>query len=317
MNREEILQLLDDERPRFAGYARLAERLIDVTRLRGADGSHAVVVVAAGFHAENADAAIARELDYHRSHGYTPFEWTVYGHHDPGDMVQRLERHGFTTGPREAVMVCDLASARRGSSATRRHPRAHRRPSGAGDEQTLADFRRVAETVFAKDYTFTTNELRDALRAGSAEHRGYVAYAGPDGPPAAVGRLHTHPRSQFGGLYGGGTLAEFRGRGFYRATVAARARDAIASGGAVPSGRRIADKPADSRAARLCSPDRHLAMPVVALTIKQGDAWKRRVRGWDVRTRDSGPRSHACRSHIANNGLVRRGVAGSTIGFAG
>ena len=230
MNADEILQLLDDERPRFAGHGRIVERLDDVLRFRAVDGSYPVVVIAAGFDAANADGVIARELTHHRAHGYVPFEWTVYGHQAPADMVRRLERHGFTTGPREAVMICDLSERRDwvddaateadGAPVVRR----------IADEGALADFRHVAGTVFNKDYSFTTNELRDALRAGTTEHRGYVAYAGVHGPPAAVGRLYTHAESRFGGLYGGGTLAEFRCRGFYRATVAARARDALASG---------------------------------------------------------------------------------------
>jgi hypothetical protein len=69
-------------------------------------------------------------------------------------------------------------------------------------------------------------QLYEALRSGSTQHRAYVAYDAPGGEPVSIGRLYTHPDSAFGGLYGGGTLAAFRGRGFYRATVAARARDA-------------------------------------------------------------------------------------------
>jgi hypothetical protein len=251
MNAEQILQLLDDERPHFAGYARIVERLPDVTRFRAADGSYPVVVIAGGFDTRDTDAVIARELDWHRAHGYAPFEWTVYGHHAPADMIQRLERHGFTTGPKEAVMSCDLGA----------RPAWMDDGGGAGeaesaavvvrriaDEQALADFRHVAGTVFNKDYSFTTNELRRALHDGSTEHYGYVAYAGAHGPPAAVGRLYTHPQSRFGGLYGGGTLAEFRGRGFYRATVAARARDAVALGArflrvdALPTSRPILER---------------------------------------------------------------------------
>jgi hypothetical protein len=230
MKAQDVLQLLDDERPRFAGYARQVERLPDVTRFRAADGSHPVVVIAAGFQPANADAVIAREVEDHRARGHVPFEWTVYGHHAPSDMVQRLERHGFVTGPREAVMVCDLSQRPAWLEEAARERADAVVVRQVVDEQTLADFRHVAAAVFNKDYSFTTNELRDALREGSTEHRGYVAYAGANGPPAAVGRLYTHPESQFGGLYGGGTLAAFRGRGFYRATVAARARDALALG---------------------------------------------------------------------------------------
>jgi hypothetical protein len=111
----------------------------------------------------------------------------------------------------------------------------------------------VAEAIFGKDYSFTTAQLLDALRAGSTQHRGYIAYANGGGggggaEPVSIGRLYTHPQSLFGGLYGGGTLAAFRGRGFYRATVAARARDAAAHGAkfllidALPTSRPIVER---------------------------------------------------------------------------
>src|SRR5690348_14754566 len=58
MNVQKILQLLDDERPRFAGYGRIVERLDDVTRFHSADGSHHVVVIASGFDPANLDAII-------------------------------------------------------------------------------------------------------------------------------------------------------------------------------------------------------------------------------------------------------------------
>ena len=89
MNAKETLQLLDDERPRFAGHGRIVERLNDVTRFRAADGSYPVVVIAGGFDPQDADAVITREVEHHRAHGYVPFEWTVYGHQAPQDMVQQ------------------------------------------------------------------------------------------------------------------------------------------------------------------------------------------------------------------------------------
>jgi len=64
------------------------------------------------------------------------------------------------------------------------------------------------------------------VRAGSEP--GLLAYDGDE--PVSIGRLYTHPQSAFAGLYGGGTLATRRGRGFYRAVLATRARDAIAAG---------------------------------------------------------------------------------------
>ena len=56
-------------------------------------------------------------------------------------------------------------------------------------------------------------------------HCGYIVIEGSIA--ASIGRLYSDPQSAFGGLYGGGTLERYRGRGLYRATVAARARDAM------------------------------------------------------------------------------------------
>ncbi len=44
------------------------------------------------------------------------------------------------------------------------------------------------------------------------------------------GRLTPVEDTEFAGIWGGSTLPEFRGRGIYRALVAARARSAVASG---------------------------------------------------------------------------------------
>jgi hypothetical protein len=112
--------------------------------------------------------------------------------------------------------------------------------------EQIDDFRRVSEAVFEKNRETIANELAASLRAGSPHHRGYIAYSA--GRPVSVGRLQTHPQSWFGGLYGGGTLIEFRGQGFYRAVVAARARDAIAIGAkylrvdALPTSRPILER---------------------------------------------------------------------------
>ncbi|MDB5303968.1 MAG: acetyltransferase, partial [Phycisphaerales bacterium] len=89
-------------------------------------------------------------------------------------------------------------------------------------------FRTAAEIIFGKNYEFTSNELAEALRVGSTQHLAYVAMDGDT--PASIGRLYTHPDSAFGGLYGGGTLPTHRGRGLYRAMVAARAQDAVRLG---------------------------------------------------------------------------------------
>lgn len=231
MNTPAILHQLDLERKTLHRRGEGIEILPDVTRLASPDGAQHSVIFSA-LSAETAEAVIAREAGHYRGLGVAA-EWKAYRHDRPGDLVARLGRHGFVCGAEEAVVVLDLA-----------RPPAWVELAGAGtgtptgsagiavvriDQATqLPLFRRAAEAIFKKDWTFTTNQLAEEIRSGSAEHRAYVAMAGDE--PVSVGRLYTHRQSAFGGLYGGGTIEAFRGRGFYRAIVAARARDAIAAG---------------------------------------------------------------------------------------
>jgi hypothetical protein len=226
MDRREVLERLDADRRRLARHGEVVDVLPSVTRLRAADGSHHCVIYSS-LTAETADGVIAAEVEHHRRLG-VGFEWKLYAHDGPPDLLDRLRRHGFEVGPLEVVLACDLADLPAWmNDMTEARPDDVRVERVEHPEQVDA-FRRVAEAVFGKDYGFTAGQLAEAIRIGSTQHRGYVAYAGDE--PVSVGRLYTHPHSAFGGLYGGGTLAAYRGRGFYRATVAARARDAAALG---------------------------------------------------------------------------------------
>lgn len=236
MDRVRLLQRLDQERRRGTHGHAVVDYLPSVTRARSP--YHAVLF--SSLTADSADAEILEQLDHHRNLGVN-FEWKLYAHDMPPDMLNRLERHGFQIGPLEAVLVFDLSQGRewieRGDG-----------PVVARVErpEQIETYRQVAEVVFEKKYDLTSAELTGALKSGSTSVRGYIAYA--DKQPVSIGRLYTQPDSIFGGLYGGGTLPEFRGRGFYRALVAARARDAIAAGAkylivdALPTSRPILER---------------------------------------------------------------------------
>jgi len=239
MDKREILRLLDEDRRGPAYDATVVEVLPELVRGRLADGKHHWIAYSS-LDENNVDAVITRELEHYRELG-AEFEWTVYGHDRPTDMLDRLRAHGFIPGACEAVMIYDLKA-----------PADWMRETNIGSLirvdrlEQVADFRAVAETVFDKDYSSTANELSEAIRTGSTQHRAYVAYA--DGKPVSVGRLYTHPKRIFAGLYGGGTIEEYRGRGIYRTVVAARARDAWASGArylrvdALPTSRPILER---------------------------------------------------------------------------
>ncbi len=220
MKLESVLRQLDIERRSLVYEGAQIEILPRVSRFWSNDHScHSVV--SSSLTSDTADEEIEQEIGHHRSINAS-FEWKLYSHDTPTDMLSRLQQHGFTIGPREAVLVYDLSSpAPWIADRSIRVDRVDRLDQ-------LPDYRSVAAEVFEKDYSFTTGELAEAIRGGSTQHRAYVAF--DHDKPVSVGRLYTHPQSHFAGLYGGGTLAAHRGKGFYRATIAARARDAIELG---------------------------------------------------------------------------------------
>ena len=213
-----ILKRLDEERRCGKQDGTVVEYLPAITRV---DSPYRAIAFSS-LSARSADAAILEQVEHHRKLGAS-FEWKLYAHDTPTDMLVRLERHGFQAGPREAVLVFDLSESPQWIEGADSWPVVR--------VETLAQvetYQSVSEGLFEKHHEATTAELRNAVRTGSTHVRGYIAYDGSQ--PVGIGRLYTQPGSIFGGLYGGGTLPGFRGRGFYRALVAARARDAIAGG---------------------------------------------------------------------------------------
>lgn len=221
MNLDAVRRRLDEERRSLAPGGGTIEMRPLITRGAVPEWSQHWVAFSS-LHEQSADAAIAEEVEHHRALGQ-PFEWKLYAHDSPADLMDRLRRHGFTVGSCEAVLVLDLTDAPAWIDA----PPVHEVVRLERVEQVEL-YRAVAEEALGKDYSMTSGQLADAIRAGDRTHLGYVAMC--DGRPASIGRLYTHPQSHFGGLYGGATLERFRGRGLYRATVAARARDARALG---------------------------------------------------------------------------------------
>ena len=239
MDLDAVRGQLDRERRTLARDREVVDILPHVTRLRGADGSYHTVTFSS-LAGDTADAVIEAELAHHRGLGVA-FEWKVYAHDRPADLRERLARRGFAVGPQEAVLVLDLHDPPPWvTEGSRLEVVRVERP------EQVELYRRAAEVVFRKDYAFTARQLLEGIAARSRQHVGYVAVV--DGGPVGIGRLYSHPDSAFGGLYGGGTVPGFRGKGVYRAVVAARARDALVCGAryllvdALPTSRPILER---------------------------------------------------------------------------
>lgn len=219
---EPVLDLFDAERRSLLLAGVEGELLSRVTRLHGLAGDWHQIAYSC-LSSADADGVIDEQIAHYRSLR-TGVEWAVYAHDSPPDLLRRLERHGFEVGPREAVVVLD--SRRRPGWLGSPCPHRVERVQTAEELSAFAD---AAEQIFGTDQSPVLRELQARLAEGSTEHIAYLAYD-PAGAVASVARLYTHPRSQFAGLYGGGTLEGHRGRGLYRATVSRRAVDAVELG---------------------------------------------------------------------------------------
>jgi len=220
MEHAELLSLFDREQRMevtYPGYRReTTPRLVRMTPVKPPYDEGAVIY--SDLSEADADAAIAGQIAYFKNLGYG-FEWKTYSHDAPSDLPERLLRFGFAAGEPESVMVLDLDEAadliRVSSSAD---IRALADPSDIGEviavlTQVWGEDRRRLEAVLTDEMV----EAPDLLRV-------YVAYVNKT--PAAAAWARFHPGSQFASLWGGSTVAEYRGRGLYSALLSARAREA-------------------------------------------------------------------------------------------
>ena len=167
-----------------------------------------------------ADATIDEQLAYFRANDLK-FEWKVYGHDRPTDLVARLVARGFEAEPRDDIMVLDVANA----------PAALLAETAADvrrltDPARLADVQAVLAAVWGEDFSWVHDRL--GLAMGIPGYLSvYVAYV--DETPACAGWIYFE-KGHFAGLWGGSTLEAYRGQGLYTALLAARVREARARG---------------------------------------------------------------------------------------
>lgn len=166
------------------------------------------------FPPERARQIAAREASYFAGRNV---EWKVYSHDGPNNLAAALESAGFEPGEVETFLVLYL-----GGPSNDSDPAAGIEVRRVRDPEGLADLMAVGAAAFGRDDSDRLAPLQARL---DDETQGlYVAYAA--GEPIASGRLELAPARLFAGLYGGGVKPGWRGRGAYRALVAARAEAA-------------------------------------------------------------------------------------------
>ncbi|MFH8436381.1 GNAT family N-acetyltransferase [Streptomyces sp. NPDC018007] len=229
MRPTEIRELFDRElreRARPDGPGVRVERAGPLVRQVG--GPHdwnGVVWSEPGLDAAGADAAIAAQIAYWEGLGHERFEWKLYSHDGPADLGERLRGAGFAAEPPETLLVAPVGVLTALPGA---------KPPEGVELRPVTDAAGVGLMALAHERAFGTDSGRlrhqvlTRLERAPDEVVALVALAG--GEPVSSARMELYPGTGFCGLWGGGTVPGWRGRGLYRALVAHRARIAAERG---------------------------------------------------------------------------------------
>jgi GNAT superfamily N-acetyltransferase len=174
------------------------------------------------------DRLIARQRDYFAGRGEA-VEWKTRAHDQPADLTARLRAAGFAPEEQETVLV-GLAAELAAEPAADPAP-----PAGVVLRWVTADadMRRIAameSAVWGQDWSWLGENLIGRIAAAPDDIAVLVAEAG-DAVVSAAWLVFLQPEGDGSArLLGGSTQPQWRGRGIYRALVAARAQRAAARG---------------------------------------------------------------------------------------
>ena len=226
---DELLTAYDDQLRTDAEMARAREVIRDGPLLWAVfdHGGFVSYRDLGGLEGDDLDDLIERTVAHYRDDTeVSSFEWKSRGHDLPADLGERLVAHGLVAEPRRD------GDDRRGIPARgRRAPR--RTPSGpvvvrrigSRAATLVGDLTRMLASP-GRPSSAPVAGPSHRLLAGRARVRATRSSGSPRSAArsSAAGRLTPVAGTEFAGIWGGSTLPEFRGRGIYRALVAARAR---------------------------------------------------------------------------------------------
>lgn len=167
----------------------------------------------------NADAVIQGEVEFFKHLGY-PFEWKYYDYDTPVDLKDRLEAHGFVPEEVEALLMLDL-----------NHIPARLLQPAKADIRRITDPEMIATDVMGLQAEVWEEDMSDMVEfikaelIASPDHLSiYVAYV--DDKPVCSAWLRLPQSGDFGSLWAGSTLPEYRKRGIYSDISGVRVREA-------------------------------------------------------------------------------------------
>jgi GNAT superfamily N-acetyltransferase len=164
----------------------------------------------------SADAVIAAQKKYFSSRG-TAVEWKYYDYDQPADLPARLVAAGFEPDDEELMLVAETSSI----DSRVVLPDGVRLVPVTGEEGVAA-MMTVHDHAFADHPSAELGErLLTQFREAPQTLEMVVAMAGDE--PVSAARIEFIPGTDFAGLWGGGTVPAWRGKGIFRALVAYRA----------------------------------------------------------------------------------------------
>ncbi|MGG4144177.1 N-acetyltransferase [Paenibacillus algorifonticola] len=224
MNQEQLIALFTKEQRieiTFPGYRREQEGGV-IRQIALENESEGGFVLHTDLNENNVDEAIVKQLAYFRELKQS-FEWKVYSDDKPSNLKERLLAHGFNIGEEEAMMVIQLAD---GHELLQYEIPTSIRPvtDAAGIDALVA----LEETVWGVPHAEHGERLKQDLQDKQIGLHIYAAYDGDQMVSAAW--MYLHEGTSFASIWGGSTLAEYRGKGHYSALLAVRAQAAWRAG---------------------------------------------------------------------------------------
>jgi len=222
MDRQTVLRAFNDQIRRGATDpdARI-ERDDHVVRFRSANGGWNGILWS-DLDSGNAGKVIAEQIQQFAD-APGPWEWKHFSYDQPPDLPDRLVAAGFVREPDETMLVAEIAELDLDVAPP---PGVELRP--VVDEQDVEAVVAVHNEVFGGDHASIGRAILTGLAHEPLTMAAVVAWAGDT--PVCAARVEFYLGSEFASLWGGGTLAAWRGRGVFRSVVAYRARLAAERG---------------------------------------------------------------------------------------
>ncbi|MGR6897071.1 GNAT family N-acetyltransferase [Rummeliibacillus sp. BSL5] len=179
-------------------------------------------IVSSNVNEGNIKEIIKNELSYF-SNLEQNFEWKVYNYDKPDSLKDILRQEGFTIEDPEALMVMELDE---------------QLPLLKNDRHVnlkeITDYKGIQDIIFLEDVIWNVphTELGERLWRDKQNNPESLYLYGiyEDGQLVSAAWMYLEENSSFASLWGGSTLPLFRGKGYYTALLATRAKKAYEKG---------------------------------------------------------------------------------------